>query len=226
MSGLAPLLDEGRAHVDRRRAVRHRPAGGRRRRDRQRSGLPVHLLDIDPEDQHRLFYDTVSNETLWFVHHALFDLTADPSFDDDWYDAWAAYRRVNLAFAAAVCELSPPDAVVLVQDYHLTLLAPRSSEHRPDLSLVHFHHTPFAGPDNARVLPTEVLEEMLAVARTRTTPAGSTPPRGRPTTPRCSGAGIPTAVDTHHVRRLAQQRSRRAGPQPRPRRSAAPRSPS
>ena len=68
---------------------------------------------------------------------------------------------MNLAFADAVCELSPRDSVVLVQDYHLTLLAPRVKEERPDLSLVHFHHTPFAGPDNARVLPTGVLEEML-----------------------------------------------------------------
>ena len=159
VSGLAPLLDEGRATwiaAALSDADRMAVAEG----IDSESGLPVHLLDIDPE-QHRRFYDIVSNETLWFVHHALFDLTRGPSFDDDWYDAWADYRTVNHRFAAAVCELSPPDAVVLVQDYHLTLLAPVVKEHRPDLSIVHFHHTPFAGPDNARVLPTDVLEELL-----------------------------------------------------------------
>jgi trehalose 6-phosphate synthase len=48
-----------------------------------------------------------------------------------------------------------------VQDYHLTLLAPTVRRERPDLSLVHFHHTPFAGPDGLRVLPPEVRIEML-----------------------------------------------------------------
>jgi trehalose 6-phosphate synthase len=103
----------------------------------------------------------VSTETLWFLHHGLFDLTRSPAFDADWRESWEAYRRVNLAFAEAVVEHSPRDAAVLVQDYHLTLLAPTVRRVRPDLRLVHFHHTPFAGPDGARVLPPEPLDEML-----------------------------------------------------------------
>ncbi len=81
-----------------RAGVRHRPARGRHRRavgrrghDRGRPGgrvrwcdqaedLRVRLLAIDPED-YRLAYDVVSNETLWFVHHGLFDLPREPAFD-------------------------------------------------------------------------------------------------------------------------------------------------
>ncbi|MHB1139565.1 MAG: alpha,alpha-trehalose-phosphate synthase (UDP-forming) [Microthrixaceae bacterium] len=161
VSGLAPLVEEGRAtwiaatmsEGDRLAAASGAPVSA--------DGLSVQLLALDPED-HRLAYDVVSNETLWFVHHGLFDLTRTPAFDDDWWRAWQAYRRVNEAFAAAVCESAPRDAIVLVQDYHLTLLAPTVRVRRPDLSLVHFHHTPFAGPDSLRVLPPAARDEMLA----------------------------------------------------------------
>jgi len=159
VSGLGPLVDDGRAtwiaaalsDGDRRAAAEGRP---------RTDGAAVELLAVDPED-HRLAYDVISNETLWFAHHGLFDLTRDPAFDDEWWDAWAAYRRVNQQFADAVCELSPEGAVVLVQDYHLTLLAPTVTRERPDLSLVHFHHTPFAGPDGMRVLPGAARAELL-----------------------------------------------------------------
>lgn len=156
VSGLAPLLDEGRAtwiaaalSAEDREAAAHPAAGD-----------PVRLLDLDPEDFRRA-YDVVSNQTLWFVHHGLFDLTRDPAYDDDWRESWAAYRRVNQAFAAAVCEAAPDGAAVLVQDYHLTLLAPTVRRERPDLRLVHFHHTPFAGPDGLRVLPPDARAELL-----------------------------------------------------------------
>lgn len=159
VSGLAPLVEDGRATwiaaalSDADRIVASRGVASA-------DGLSAHLLDLDPED-HRLAYDVISNETLWFVHHGLFDLTRVPSFDRDWWSAWDAYRRVNDRFAAAVAELSPVDAVVLVQDYHLTLLAPRLRADRPDLALVHFHHTPFGGTDALRVLPEPVRRELL-----------------------------------------------------------------
>ncbi len=160
VSGLAPLIDSGRAtwiasamsDDDRRAAADGLPAA---------EGQPVHLLDL-PKDDFERFYDVVSNETLWFLHHGLFDLTRSPEFDADWRDSWEAYRRVNHAFAEAVIEHSPAEAAVLVQDYHLTLLAPTVRRARPDLRLVHFHHTPFVGPDGARVLPPEPLEEVLS----------------------------------------------------------------
>ena len=160
VSGLGPLLETGRASwiaAALSDADRAAVAAGISAPD----GLAVRLLDLDPQD-HALAYDLISNETLWFIHHGLFDLTRSPSYTADWFEAWDAYRRVNQAFAQAVCESAPADAAVLIQDYHLTLMAPTLALERPDLTTVHFHHTPFAGPDMLRVLPAVARDEMLA----------------------------------------------------------------
>jgi trehalose 6-phosphate synthase len=160
VSGLAPLVESGRATWIA-AALSDADRAAARAGITSADGLSAQLLDLEPED-HRLAYDVISNETLWFVHHGLYDLTRSPAYDDSWWDAWAAYRRVNLAFADAVVQHAPDGAAVLVQDYHLTLLAPEVRRARPDLSLVHFHHTPFAGPDTLRVLPPAARDEMLA----------------------------------------------------------------
>lgn len=123
-------------------------------------GLRVRLLDIDPET-FRMAYDVVCNAALWFAHHGLFDTPHRPRYDDRWPAAWAAYRAVNEAFAAAVAEEAPTGATVLVQDYHLALVAPPLRTARPDLHLVHFSHTPFAGPDDLARLPTAAARELL-----------------------------------------------------------------
>jgi len=115
-------------------------------------GFRVRTLALDPDDQ-RSAYDDVCNATLWFVHHGLYALAREPSFDPAWWAAWAAYERVNEAFARAVIEVAPQGATVLVQDYHLALVGPHLRRERPDLRSVHFSHTPFAGPDGLRVLP-------------------------------------------------------------------------
>ncbi len=124
-------------------------------------GFRVRALDLDPDD-FRLAYDVVCNAVLWFLHHGLFETARRPRFDRRWREAWAAYRRVNDAFAEAVIADAPEGAAVLVQDYHLCLVAPRVAERRPDLALVHFSHTPFAPPELLRVLPDEQAHELLA----------------------------------------------------------------
>ena len=123
-------------------------------------GFNVTMLDLD-EDDYRAYYDVISNGTLWFLHHGLWDIPRRPRFDRVWREAWAAYRRVNHAFAAHVAAVAPADAVVLVQDYHLALVAEPLAEARPDLSAVHFNHTPFASADAFRVLPDDVGAELL-----------------------------------------------------------------
>jgi trehalose 6-phosphate synthase len=118
-------------------------------------GIALKLLDHDPE-LHRLYYDVVSNGTLWFLHHGLFDLVRRPRFDHRFGEAWAAYETVNRSFADAVTELSGKGGVVLVQDYHLALVPAMVHAQRPDLRIVHFTHTAFCGPNSIRVLPDEV----------------------------------------------------------------------
>jgi trehalose 6-phosphate synthase len=121
----------------------------------------VRLLAIDDET-YRLAYDVVSNQTLWFVHHGLYDLPREPSFGRDFREAWLAYRAVNERFADAVAEDAPPGSVVLVQDYHLALLGHGLAERRPDMAAVHFSHTPFATPTWLNVLPEHVAGELLS----------------------------------------------------------------
>jgi trehalose 6-phosphate synthase len=128
--------------------------------EREAAGFRLTLLDVDP-GAHRLAYDVVSNETLWFLHHGLFDPVRTPVFDDGWRQAWDAYRTVNEQFAKAAAEVAPDGAVVLVQDYHLSLVGRQLRDLRPDLRTVHFHHTPFCSSDEARVLPADVRRELV-----------------------------------------------------------------
>ncbi|MBM3664118.1 MAG: trehalose-6-phosphate synthase [Actinobacteria bacterium] len=158
ISGLLPLMESGRARWI---------AAALSEEDRVAAALglperfgPLHLLDINTEDLD-LYYNVVSNEVLWFLHHGLLDSTYTPDYTDEWRTAWQAYRRVNTAFAEAVCNHGPHGATVLVQDYHLSLLAPLVAAERPDLRLVHFHHTPFAGPGEVRLLEPTARREIL-----------------------------------------------------------------
>jgi trehalose 6-phosphate synthase len=118
-------------------------------------GIRLTLLDLDAQT-YRLAYDLVSNGTLWFLYHGLFDLVRRPLFDRRWREAWAGYETVNRAFADAASDLAAPGAVVLVQDLHLALVPGLLRAKRPDLRLVSFTHTAFCGPNSIRVLPTDV----------------------------------------------------------------------
>lgn len=123
-------------------------------------GFRLRSLVIDP-DEYRMFYDVVANSTLWFMHHNLFDLPRRPRIDRRWREAWDAYRAVNDAFATEVAERASDGAVVLVQDYHFSLMGERLAQERPDLRAVHFHHTPFCDPWALRTLPDHVADELM-----------------------------------------------------------------
>ena len=125
-----------------------------------RDGIDVRLLDIDERD-YRPYYDVIANSTLWYLYHGLFDRPRRPQFDRRWRGAWDRYREVNARFAETVVDVAPPEATVLVQDYHLSLLGPVVAKERPDLRLVHFNHTPFCTPEELRMLPDDVAAELL-----------------------------------------------------------------
>jgi trehalose 6-phosphate synthase len=123
----------------------------------------LRIITLSPgADVYRMAYDVVSNATLWFTHHHLYDLPRRPRFDRHWHKAWDAYRTLNAQFAAAVADEAEEGAVVLVQDYHLSLVGGLLAAARPDLRTAHFHHTPFADPNALRVLPGAVAGELLA----------------------------------------------------------------
>jgi trehalose 6-phosphate synthase len=124
-------------------------------------GFRLQSLALD-SGRYRMAYDVVSNATLWFLHHGLFDLARRPRLDRRWLEAWTAYQQVNQAFADAVADTAPEGATVLVQDYHLALVGAGLVRRRPDLRTVHFTHTPFCDPSGIRILPSAVAEELLA----------------------------------------------------------------
>ncbi len=123
-------------------------------------GLRLELVEHDP-GVYNLAYDVVSNATLWFCHHHLFDAARRPRTDRRWMEAWDAYRTFNIVMAERVADVAPVGGRVLVQDYHLALMAPTLHRLRPDLRTAHFTHTPFADPSVVRMLPTSVGNELL-----------------------------------------------------------------
>ena len=123
-------------------------------------GFRVRLLTIDPAE-YRMYYDVVSSGTLWYLYHNLYDTPRRPRFDRRWREAWDAYRSVNIAFADATAATAPDGAVVLVHDFHLSLVGARLREKRPDLRAVWFSHTPFCEPMGMRMLPDDIATELL-----------------------------------------------------------------
>jgi trehalose 6-phosphate synthase len=122
-----------------------------------RDGSPYRLrLVAHDESAYDWFYNVVSNPTLWFLQHYLWDLARAPNLDRGLHNAWEeGYVAVNAAFAEAVLsELeAQPEALVCFHDYHL-YLAPRFVRaHRPDAALSQFVHIPWPEPDYWRVLP-------------------------------------------------------------------------
>jgi trehalose 6-phosphate synthase len=116
---------------------------------------------IDSETYSRA-YDRIANETLWLSYHGLFDLTYEPSFDEQFAADFSCYRRYNQSFADAIMEAAEPDATVLVNDYHLNLIPGILRRHRPDLTICFFVHTPFPSAAEFRILPSPVRHELLA----------------------------------------------------------------
>lgn len=123
-------------------------------------GFNVRTLAIDEED-FDLAYNVIANETLWYVYHDLYDRVRAPVIDSEWYEAWSAYRRYNQAFSEAIIEDAEPNSIVLLQDHHLALASTRIRDERPDISTVHFSHTPFPTPDALRLLPELARTELL-----------------------------------------------------------------
>jgi trehalose 6-phosphate synthase len=119
------------------------------------SSYKLRLVAHDPV-AYDAFYNVVSNPTLWFLQHYLWDLANAPLVDSGLRRAWeSGYVTVNEAFAGAVlAELeAEPEAAVFFHDYHLYLAPRLVRERRPDATLTHFVHTPWAQPDYWRVLP-------------------------------------------------------------------------
>ncbi|MET7756945.1 trehalose-6-phosphate synthase [Streptomyces sp. NPDC005389] len=120
----------------------------------------VRMLDIDPE-VYADAYNGIANSVLWFLHHHLYDTPREPVFDAEFRRLWESYRAYNRAFAEALAAEADDGAAVLVQDYHLALVPGMLRELRPDLRIGHFTHTPWVSSEYLRMVPDDIVEELL-----------------------------------------------------------------
>src|SRR2546428_723460 len=124
-------------------------------------GAPKYSLRrvwLSAED-HERFYAGFSNIALWPLCHIVY---VRPQFR---LEDWERYVDVNRRFADAVLEeLGDGPALVLLQDYHLSLVAKFLREARPDLRLALFWHIPWPNAEVMRRLPWRelLLEGLLA----------------------------------------------------------------
>ena len=123
-------------------------------------GLEVRLVEVS-EELLGAAYRVIANGTLWPLVHGLFDTTYRPALDRRWHEAWAGYRAYNVVFAEEIARVADEGATVVVNDYHLALCGVRLAKARPDLRTIYFSHTPFCGPDELEILPSEIRKEFL-----------------------------------------------------------------
>jgi trehalose 6-phosphate synthase len=137
------------------RVVAEEGEGGARQ-ETARDGSPyrLHLVAHDPS-AYDWFYNVVSNPTLWFLQHHLWNLAYAPDLDPGLHNAWQeGYLVVNETFADAVLdELErEPGAAVLFHDYHLYVAPRLVRSARPDAAIAHFVHIPWPATDAWHVL--------------------------------------------------------------------------
>jgi trehalose 6-phosphate synthase len=122
-----------------------------------RDGSPYRLRFVAHDQAaNDWFYNVVSNPTLWFLQHHLWNLAYAPDFDPGLHHAWEeGYLAVNASFADAVlAELDrEPEAAVLFHDYHLYVAPKLVRSARPEAAISFFVHIPWPATDAWYVLP-------------------------------------------------------------------------
>jgi trehalose 6-phosphate synthase len=137
--------------------------------------IDLHLVPLD-EQVYDGYYNVISNPLLWFLQHSMWDFISSPTITRATWQAWdEGYKAANHQFALAVARQVRADqgrTLVMLQDYHLYLL-PRmlrkmlSRTFRSKVTLTHFIHIPWPGPEDLHILPPgmrlAILESLTAV---------------------------------------------------------------
>jgi trehalose 6-phosphate synthase len=121
------------------------------------SAYALRRVWLSPEEE-RGYYYGFSNEGLWPLCH-LADTRPVFRAED-----WRHYQAVNERFADAVCaEVSGPDPIVLVQDYHLALAPSLIRRRLPRATVISFWHIPWPNAERFATCPwaKELLTGML-----------------------------------------------------------------
>jgi trehalose-6-phosphate synthase len=110
------------------------------------------------EDEEDGYYNGFANEGLWPLCHIVF---VRPQFREQ---DWQSYRAVNQRFADVVeAEAQRSDPIVLIQDYHFSLLPRMIRERLPDATIITFWHIPWPNAETFSICPykEEILEGLL-----------------------------------------------------------------
>lgn len=105
------------------------------------------------------YYTGFSNEALWPLCHMAHTRPLFRAED------WTEYKKVNAKFAKTLLDeirhVERP--IVLVQDYHLTLVPQIIKKSRPDALVGFFWHTPWPSPEQFNICPwrAEILTGIL-----------------------------------------------------------------
>ena len=125
-----------------------------------------HLHYATPtREQYEMYYSVISNPTLWFIQHYLWDLGNQPVIDDRIHQAWSdGYVEVNRQMAAKVVELArvaPGRPLILVQDYQLYLVPRMVRQDISNAAIMHFTHVPWPTPQYWKVLPKHMRDAII-----------------------------------------------------------------
>lgn len=114
-------------------------------------------LWLSREEEHGYYYG-LANEGLWPLCHIAH---ARPIFRSE---DWQHYKHVNEKFAESVrTEVDSDDPIVLVQDYHFTLVPQLIRARLPRATVIMFWHIPWPNSQRFGICPwrEELLEGML-----------------------------------------------------------------
>jgi trehalose 6-phosphate synthase len=132
-------------------------------------GTTIRVRFLSPEaSAYEGYYGVIANPLLWFLQHSMWDIPRAPVIDRATWQAWEeGYVAINRLFATAIAEqvlATPCPTLVMLQDYHLYLVARflrqtlRPNE-RP--TTLHFVHIPWPGPEYWRILPPAMRQAIL-----------------------------------------------------------------
>ena len=114
------------------------------------------------------YYNVIANPLLWFVQHSMWNLPVAPVVNRATWQAWEeGYVAVNRLFAESIAEQlrdCSRSTLVMLQDYHLYLVARFLREQLPPAerpTTSHFIHIPWPGPEYWRILPPTMRQRIL-----------------------------------------------------------------
>lgn len=132
-------------------------------------GSVVRVHFLSPETAaYEGYYNVIANPLLWFLQHSMWDVPRAPVIDRATWQAWEhGYVAINRLFASAIAKqvlATSRPTLVMLQDYHLYLVARFLRERlrpRQRPTVLHFVHIPWPGPEYWRILPPAMRRAIL-----------------------------------------------------------------